>query len=146
MTCFLRDNVWLTPSRGSTIWERNLNLKCLCHTQSYPVHYVSTTPHRNEYSIKEQFNMYSKPYGIFSEHFGAISDPQTQISTEIDGFRSRELFRFIFLTSQSLANLHTYTRCLLERIPEILEGKECDLNSRKISFNYYVQIQFRGTP
>ena len=103
-------------------------------------------PHRNKNSIGEQWDIYCKLCRICSEHFGTVSDPQTQIEIEIDGFRSQELFHFIFLTSQSLANLHTYTRCLLEHIPKILERKVSDLNSRKISFNYYVQIQFRGTP
>ena len=103
-------------------------------------------PHRNKNSIGEQWDMYCKLCRIFLEHFGAVSDPQTQIEIESDGFCFQELFRFIFLTLQSLANSHTYTRCLLEHIPEIPKGKECDLNSRKISFNYYVQIQFCGTP
>ena len=87
--------------------------------------------------------MYCKLCRIFLEHFSAVSDLQTQIEIESDGFHSRELFRFIFLTLQSLANSHIYTRCLLEHIPEILEGKKCDLNSRKISFNYYSGLKNR---
>ena len=58
-------------------------LMSLCHTRSYLVHCISTTPHRNICSITAQQALHSDLYIIFSERFGTFLGLQSPFSTEI---------------------------------------------------------------
>ncbi len=83
---------------------------------------------------------------IFLESFGETLDLQSQFLTENDDLCSWRPFYNVLLKQTTLDNLHVYSRDLLECIPEIPRQLCCDLDSRKIHFNLYVQFQHHGTP